>query len=821
MDSSTVDSVLASLHQYSLSQVLLEVLVNSRYEHSLHRQMLIAQWPLLLNSLASHPPLQDATERFAFGLVTGKLKREVVRLAEKDSGWHVSAKNARADQLESFTIDDMGCRMKELAPNLAMLLDFLLDSDPSRALRQERFMEAKAHAEHGSSDIEWDDEDEYWWEADLDMSGLPGYEEDDLTGEGNDSAAGGVKSRSVRAEVDTRAERLRKRRAMAKKRRVALLDIRRAMVMSILMFSTNQKCNALATAMGMFFHSTNTPELVIEVFAHAGLSVSTTTIHNMITALSKSSNEELRKLATTKTLAFAYDNFNMDFKSWSSTIEKPGDTLKHATSALAFPLAHGVVAEDLKYSAALWNTSLLNPCISPEQQHGSATWKVLFSPPGPEHASRKARILAWHFRHALVTYLPQFERFRQFLGMPETVLQIPVTKTTHIPCCAMDIDQSTVDGQAEVLENLFMQANIGDASDTPGVEDLTDYVILVHGDLGTGERLFGSQMSRAIERKPFRGLWNSVFIPGLFHLQMAAADAMWRMFIKPQSQRMHPNGLYQQACKIRPHDSGRIGSKPGFRLMHDLILQCAMARMLDVWRVVVEKLPEGTLAVYAEAASWADIEKLSHDLVANYVDRQTAIDQELRNNTLILGRLLDYVELTHALKHGDIGRVEATFLRWTFVFKSVGKHKYATQLIKTMYDLRYVYPERLARAIRLNWLCNPTGRSDGFRAVDWLVELMNLYIKVVYGSSGYARTFQLILKQSPLIEMFRRLHRTMQDNFHLLHRSAHEFHQGRKSYALEDYVREDSEDSDPGLVHGGDHDGDVGIEVEVEDLDIE
>lgn len=43
--------------------------------------------------------------------------------------------------------------------------------------------------------------------------------------------------------------------------------------------------------------------------------------------------------------------------------------------------------------------------------------------------------------------------------------------------------------------------------------------------------------------------------------------------------------------------------------------------------------------------------------------------------------------------------------------------------------------------------------------------------QVVYSSTGYARTFQLILKQSPLIEVFRRIHRTMQDNFHLLHRS--------------------------------------------------
>lgn len=30
----------------------------------------------------------------------------------------------------------------------------------------------------------------------------------------------------------------------------------------------------------------------------------------------------------------------------------------------------------------------------------------------------------------------------------------------------------------------------------------------------------------------------------------------------------------------------------------------------------------------------------------------------------------------------------------------------------------------------MNWLCNPTGKEDKFRAIDWLVEMNNLYTKV-------------------------------------------------------------------------------------------
>ncbi|KAI0090786.1 hypothetical protein BDY19DRAFT_1035348 [Irpex rosettiformis] len=848
MDLNVLDNVLASLHSYSLAEALMELLVNSRYENSPHRQVFIAQWPLLLRNLVHHPLLRHSTEHFAFASVTNKLTSEVSCLVDKESGWHISARNAHADQLKNFDIDTMSSRMQEQAPTLSALLGVLLDGSYVRTPGRVQYAESKKTSDDPSvtaAGLESDEEDEYWLETSTEMEELGD----------NPGGVGGSNSSNAR----TRAEQLKKRHAMAMKRKVALLAIRRVVIMSIIAFSTNQKCNALAAAMGMFFHSANTPELVVEVFAHAGLSVSTTTIHNMITSLSKSANEEVRKLAKTKVFALAYDNFDMDFKSWSSTIEKPGDTLKHATSALIFPLAHGVAPEDLRHCASLWRTSPLNPGIPHEQKRVTSAWKHLFTPPDADRARQRREILAWHFRNALVTHNKAFEQFQSNLGMPETILQIPVTKTTHIPCRAMDIDQSTVDGQAEILESLFTQANIGDPSDVSGVEDISDYVVLVHGDLGTGERLHGSQDSRSIERTPVRGLRNPLFVMGLFHLQMAAADAIWRMFIKPKSQRTEPNCLYQQACKIRPHDSGRIGSQPGFRLMHDLILQCASARILDVWRVAINKLSHSSLESFADSSSWSDIVELSHDLVKGYLDQPLRGDQEFRNNTLILGRLLDYVELTHAMKHGDIGRVEATFLKWVFIFKSVGKHKYASQLIKTMNDLRFVYPARLARAIRLNWLCNPTGRPDGFRAIDWLVELMNLYIKVVYGSSGYTRTFQLILKQSPLIEVFRHLHRTMQDSFHLPHRSvrhapqsqentlqalcallcankAYEFEDNRKSYELTDHVHEgiyklqssativtmaEKSGSEGESVFTDDAEKDDEAEVEIDDLEAE
>ena len=39
-------------------------------------------------------------------------------------------------------------------------------------------------------------------------------------------------------------------------------------------------------------------------------------------------------------------------------------------------------------------------------------------------------------------------------------------------------------------------------------------------------------------------------------------------------------------------------------------------------------------------------------------------------------------------------------------------------------DMKYVYPDPLKQAIHMHWLVDPTGSKDGFRGVDWV---MNLY----------------------------------------------------------------------------------------------
>ncbi|KAI5999218.1 hypothetical protein EDD15DRAFT_2135981, partial [Pisolithus albus] len=62
-------------------------------------------------------------------------------------------------------------------------------------------------------------------------------------------------------------------------------------------------------------------------------------------------------------------------------------------------------------------------------------------------------------------------------------------------------------------------------------------------------------------------------------------------------------------------------------------------------------------------------------------------------------------------------------------------------------------------------LINPTGHPTKWRAVDWCVELNNLFTKVKNGGKGSNRSVERIIMESPLVEVYRKLQTSVQKNF--------------------------------------------------------
>ncbi|KAF8331411.1 uncharacterized protein EI90DRAFT_2834292, partial [Cantharellus anzutake] len=70
-------------------------------------------------------------------------------------------------------------------------------------------------------------------------------------------------------------------------------------------------------------------------------------------------------------------------------------------------------------------------------------------------------------------------------------------------------------------------------------------------------------------------------------------------------------------------------------------------------------------------------------------------------------------------------------------------------------------------------LCNPSGKRGGFQAIDWQVELMNLYMKVVYSGTGSGKTIEYIVSQSSIIQAYRTCIEDVEEDYHIPNKTLH------------------------------------------------
>ena len=498
-------------------------------------------------------------------------------------------------------------------------------------------------------------------------------------------------------------------------------------MLSILANTTNSHCNAFQAVQGFFLESANTPEKVIKVLAHGGWSVSVSSVVMMVRSLTTERQKLIRELSKDGLCALAYDNLDFDFKTKEATLEKPG-TFESITTGTFIPLGHGTTLDDLRFSDELWKKSPLNPQgtkdVSPSQvpSHRYILKRVGESIPHLERA------MQWYIRSVIAEYLPP--SYKDLLGPMPSSNWIGVEKSTQEPARAMHIKASSNDGNIEIVENLERQ--LGTKS-----EWYDSYVRLCHGDLGTQERHDSTTFFRAIEHSSQNRLQWLVTVPGVFHIRMAAVDAIWRAHISGHALRSNEGGTYQLFQTLRPRDFGKLNSNPSYRMLNDGITHLVKAHVTVCWEQTVGY----NLDEFAKTEpTWDTIDDLGHQIFnehfagKDFNDLRDLPDSDRdrkRENQMLFNRDgLLYVLLVLASNTGAVGLMKDLLWAWVPMFRACGKHKYAIHLSKFLRDLRDMYPSRLGRTIEMHWLCNPSGTPEGFRGVDWWVELNNLYTKV-------------------------------------------------------------------------------------------
>ncbi|KAG1844782.1 hypothetical protein F4604DRAFT_1884397 [Suillus subluteus] len=378
--------------------------------------------------------------------------KEVTELSHERHGLHFKASAATVEQLEGKFMEMMATKMRTISPTLWDFISALLDSHQDRRC-------AMINPDGMTSSL--------GSEAEMDLGEFGGHRAEDWE------------------EVVMRAA----------DRNAALMVIKAVVCISIFLQNSNERCNYLQGMLGFFYHSTSVPEKVIETLAHAGLSISISSIHSAVQSVSNQMSARMRRAVRSLQSAFAYNNFDIDFKTEQPTLEHCSNFVS-ATSATVIPLFGVNSTDQLHYPH---NPALpLNPphplfieLKTMMRLHKDDTHN---QQPNPTRPSPWQEDFAWHVRKILE------------LCEPAPVEHIPLHKTKQVPCRAMNIKQSTTDGNVEVMENLLRQGGIGDPNsgdfDKDHDIDLSEHVILVHGDLLTKERLDTVSDSRRIEMTP-------------------------------------------------------------------------------------------------------------------------------------------------------------------------------------------------------------------------------------------------------------------------------------------------------------------------------
>ena len=196
---------------------------------------------------------------------------------------------------------------------------------------------------------------------------------------------------------------------------------------------------------------------------------------------------------------------------------------------------------------------------------------------------------------------------------------------------------------------------------------------------------------------------------GVFHLKMACADALWHIFINPGTSRLDVNSLLQFITQYCPWETGKIGSDPGFRHMHEVINYTGIALHLDAWQVEVEKRNCGmSLEAFARSEPTQElIEEIADYLAINYVAgyeanifklhglASTLRDAQHENIIIMHQYFLLYEEISFVMNHGDIGCLKTLFPPWIYIFKATGKHRYANLMVKFLTEVHFLYPDGL------------------------------------------------------------------------------------------------------------------------------
>ncbi|KAG0319471.1 hypothetical protein BG000_003864, partial [Podila horticola] len=485
----------------------------------------------------------------------------------------------------------------------------------------------------------------------------------------------------------------------------------RGCIVAMLIFMSSRKVNAFQTIMGMFLHSTGCPKRVLEVLSGLGLSISYSSVQNGLRSLTKDAKKRVKEAVTNYDWYIVYNNINIANKHCHQRADKR-DTFDNGTAAtvILFPSDKGP-------SPAL---------LRPKNTRPEPDDNLFFPSDLDDKVFRQVSMS--HVSNAIVRSLPEGSTTLAIPVVP--IEKLPVKKTALFPLQTMKLDESTIAGNLAVLERI---TKAGLQLPKSWFDDPKNTIVA--GDQMTVSRLLTLKIHRIFDPDPYHSLaWVHPTLQ-LFHLAMNLCGTIFRThFGTPQ----FPGTLASIVILL-----GRkrlTKDKQEFKDADELLRIVFDSTVL----LLCETLQQ------SGSSNELDIPSFTEIIANSLFDRPSPLLFGLPCTTANINALLFlrdvtvYIELSEAIKTGDIGRIKHLLPAITLMMHGGGNKNYALELLRLLYSIRYLWTDEWTTRVLASMLVNPKGVVDGWMAADMLQENHNYLIKAIFSSKGSNMTWEYL-----------------------------------------------------------------------------
>ncbi|KAG0198710.1 hypothetical protein BGX31_004484, partial [Mortierella sp. GBA43] len=240
----------------------------------------------------------------------------------------------------------------------------------------------------------------------------------------------------------------------------------------------------------MYLYAQGCSKSVISVLSHVGLSVSYSSIQNALETLTEDALNTVRAAISEHSWFLLYDNINFLNRKYDQRSDNK-NTFENGTTA-TIVITKGV--EKMRQVHDQRPAPYLGDILPDERSnlHFQTVFKFYL-----------VKVLQRHY--------PTYERYS--VSIP-SMQPLKPEKTEAYPLPAMKIDQSTVEGNVDIIETLMKSVLKLDP------KEFSDDMIIVAGDQLTVSRVGSAKRLRREDVTPFHRLQWAVPVIQLFHLQM-------------------------------------------------------------------------------------------------------------------------------------------------------------------------------------------------------------------------------------------------------------------------------------------------------------